>query len=76
MKKENERSVVENLNDDLLDLEISKALEEAKTDEEYKKIIRVTLGKWINNLQEGNIRLESVNDLKTLIEADRLLRRD
>ncbi|HEM1695232.1 TPA: hypothetical protein U0Z09_002084, partial [Listeria monocytogenes] len=53
-----------------------KALEEAKTDEEYKKIIRATLGKWLNNLQEGNIRLESVNDLKTLIEADRLLRRD
>ncbi|MBF2519836.1 hypothetical protein IA940_07895 [Listeria marthii] len=76
MKKENERSVGENLNDDLLDLEISKALEEAKTDEEYKKIIRATLGKWLNNLQEGNIRLESVNDLKTLIEADRLLRRD
>ncbi|EAD6480812.1 hypothetical protein FKX42_01640 [Listeria monocytogenes] len=76
MKKENERSVDEELNDDLLDLEISKALEEAKTDEEYKKIIRVTLGKWLNNLQEGNIRLESVNDLKTLIEADRLLRRD
>lgn len=76
MKKENQRSVDENLNDDLLDLEISKALEEAKTDEEYKKIIRATLGKWLNNLQEGNIRLESVNDLKTLIEADRLLRRD
>ncbi|EKB5536531.1 hypothetical protein ACSDVA_001059 [Listeria monocytogenes] len=76
MKKENERSADENLNDDLLDLEISKALEEAKTDEEYKKIIRATLGKWLNNLQEGNIRLESVNDLKTLIEADRLLRRD
>ncbi|CAC96495.1 TPA: hypothetical protein RF372_000481 [Listeria monocytogenes] len=76
MKKENERSVDGNLNDDLLDLEITKALEEAKTDEEYKKIIRATLGKWLNNLQEGNIRLESVNDLKTLIEADRLLRRD
>ncbi|EAH2419290.1 TPA: hypothetical protein REE37_001742 [Listeria monocytogenes] len=76
MKKENERSVDGNLNDDLLDLEITKALEEAKTDEEYKKIIRATLGKWLNNLQEGNIRLESVNDLKTIIEADRLLRRD
>lgn len=38
--------------------------------------IRSELGKWLNNLQEGSIRLESVNDLKTLIEADRLLRRD
>ncbi|EAF5461926.1 hypothetical protein CPC87_06915 [Listeria monocytogenes] len=76
MKNKNERSVNENLKDDLLDLEINKALEETKTDEEYKKIIRATLGKWLNNLQEGKIRLESVNDLKTLIEADRLLRRD
>ncbi|AAY53184.1 hypothetical protein MJV52_002281 [Listeria monocytogenes] len=76
MTKQNRRSIDENANDELLDLEISKALEEVKTDEEYKKIIRATLGKWLNNLQEGNIRLESVNDLKTLIEADRLLRRD
>ncbi|AGR15560.1 hypothetical protein PW107_000086 [Listeria monocytogenes] len=76
MPKQNRRSIDENANDELLDLEISKALEEVKTDEEYKKIIRATLGKWLNNLQEGNIRLESVNDLKTLIEADRLLRRD
>ncbi|EAC2501239.1 hypothetical protein AFS00_07075 [Listeria monocytogenes] len=76
MTKQNMRSIDENANDELLDLEISKALEEVKTDEEYKKIIRATLGKWLNNLQEGNIRLESVNDLKTLIEADRLLRRD
>ncbi|HDU6846182.1 TPA: hypothetical protein RF195_000840 [Listeria monocytogenes] len=76
MPKQNRRSIDENATDELLDLEISKALEEVKTDEEYKKIIRATLGKWLNNLQEGNIRLESVNDLKTLIEADRLLRRD
>ncbi|EAE4150511.1 hypothetical protein DRA60_08565 [Listeria monocytogenes] len=76
MTKQNRRSIDENANDELLDLEISKVLEEVKTDEEYKKIIRATLGKWLNNLQEGNIRLESVNDLKTLIEADRLLRRD
>ncbi|EKZ3940826.1 hypothetical protein QSV93_001454 [Listeria monocytogenes] len=76
MTKQNRRSIDENANDELLDLEISKALEEVKTDEEYKKIIRATLGKWLNNLQEGNIRLESINDLKTLIEADRLLRRD
>lgn len=38
MLKQNRRSIDENANDDLLDLEISKALEEAKTDEEYKKL--------------------------------------
>ncbi len=32
--------------------------------------------KWHNNLQESNIFLESVNDIKILFEVDRLLRRD
>lgn len=33
MTKQNRRSIDENANDELLDLEISKALEEVKTDE-------------------------------------------
>ncbi|EAC5079589.1 hypothetical protein GLX70_07125 [Listeria monocytogenes] len=74
MKKENERSVEGVTNDDYLDYELEKALEEAKTDEEYRKIIRAALGKWLQNLQNNNIKLESVSDLKTLIEADKILR--
>lgn len=62
--------------DSLNEYELEKALEEAQANEEYKKIIRVALSKWVKNLQEGNILLESVNDLKTLIEAEHLLRRD
>ncbi|EAC4247930.1 hypothetical protein A0I81_10235 [Listeria monocytogenes] len=74
MKKENERSVEGVTNDDYLDYELEKALEEAKTNEEYRKIIRAALGKWLQNLQNNNIKLESVGDLKTLIEADKILR--
>ncbi|EAA0329189.1 hypothetical protein TX60_14660 [Listeria monocytogenes] len=74
MKKENERSVEDVANDDFLDYELEKALEEAKTDEEYRKIIRAALGKWLQNLQNNNIKLESAGDLKTLIEADKILR--
>ncbi|EAH2852778.1 TPA: hypothetical protein RD852_000727 [Listeria monocytogenes] len=74
MKKENERSVEGVTNDDYLDYELEKALEEAKTDEEYRKIIRAALGKWLQNLQNNNIKLESVSDLKILIEADKILR--
>ncbi|EAD8780254.1 hypothetical protein MO163_001902 [Listeria monocytogenes] len=74
MKKENERSVEGVTNDDYLDYELEKALEEAKTNEEYRKIIRAALGKWLQNLQNNNIKLESVGDLKILIEADKILR--
>lgn len=64
---------MENENFDL-EYEIEKALERAESVEEYKKIIRVALGKWLNNLQAGEIKLNSVSDLKTLIEADLMLR--
>lgn len=60
--------------EELLEYELKKAEETSKTNEEYRKIIRAALGKWLQNLQNGVIKLESVQDLKILIEADRLLR--
>ncbi|MFW8597868.1 hypothetical protein ACOJBZ_07105 [Enterococcus innesii] len=53
---------------------IQKALEEQESIDEYKKIIRVALGKWLNNLKSGEIKLNSISDLKVLIEADLMLR--
>lgn len=38
--------------------------------DEYKKIIRVALGKWLKNLYSGQTNLDKVSDLKILIEAD------
>lgn len=62
-------------NQDLeLEYLIKKAQEEQESIEEYKKIIRVALGKWLKNLQTRVIKLESVNDLKVLIEADLMLK--
>lgn len=57
-----------------LEYEIQKAEERAETVNEYKKIIRVALGKWLSNLQSGEIKLTTVNDLKVLIEADLMLK--
>lgn len=57
-----------------LDYEIEKALERAESVDEYKKIIRVALGQWLNNLKNGTIKLNSVSDLKVLIEADLMLK--
>ncbi|MGF2053649.1 hypothetical protein [Vagococcus fluvialis] len=61
-------------NEELLEYEIEKALEKAESVEEYKKIIRIALGKWLSNLQTGEIKLNSVSDLKVLIEADLMLK--
>lgn len=61
-------------NKELLEYEIQKALEKVESVEEYKKIIRVALGKWLSNLQSGDIKLTSVSDLKVLIEADLMLK--
>lgn len=57
-----------------LDYEIEKAMEKAESIDEYKKIIRVALGKWLKNLQSGEIKLDKVSDLKILIEADLILK--
>ncbi|MEB8416324.1 hypothetical protein NGG16_02600 [Enterococcus casseliflavus] len=57
-----------------LDYEIEKAIEKAESIDEYKKIIRVALGKWLKNLQSGLIKLDKVSDLKILIEADLMLK--
>ncbi|RXA58446.1 hypothetical protein EQ871_17060 [Enterococcus casseliflavus] len=57
-----------------LEFEIKKAEERAETVDEYKRIIRVALGKWLSNLQSGEIKLNSVSDLKVLIEADLMLK--
>ena len=54
--------------------DIEKALEKAESIEEYRKIIRIALGKWLKNLQSGDIKLNSVNDLKVLIETELMLK--
>lgn len=65
---------MENLNDESLEYEIEKALEQAKTVDEYRKIIRVAVGRWLQNLKDGDVKLNSVSDLKVLIEADLMLK--
>lgn len=59
---------------DILDLELEKEFEDAEDYEQYRKIIRATMTQWLKNLKNGEIKLTSVSDLKTLIEADKILR--
>lgn len=59
---------------DVLDMEIAKEFEDAEDYEQYRKIIRATMAQWLQHLKAGEIKLTSVSDLKTLIEADKILR--
>ncbi|MDO7787140.1 hypothetical protein [Desulforamulus aquiferis] len=53
------------------------SLEEAKVLEKifqskakYRKIIQAGIAQWVKDFQQGRIRIESVEDLKKLIEID------
>ena len=59
---------------DTLELELEKEFEDAEDYEQYRKIIRATMGQWLKNLKAGEIKLTSVSDLKVLIEADNILK--
>lgn len=39
----------------------------------YRKVVQAGIAKWINNFQQGKVRLETVGDLRQLIEMDEFL---
>ena len=44
--------------------------------EKYRKIVQAGIAKWVNDFQKGNIEINSVDDLKKLIELDIDLQKD
>jgi hypothetical protein len=44
--------------------------------EQYRKIIKAAITRWVKDFQEGKIEISSVDDLKKLIEIDIELQRD
>ncbi|MFC0854757.1 hypothetical protein [Halalkalibacter oceani] len=77
MKNTNKRSVEgedkENL---LLQYELAQveAIDESK--EKYRKIVNAGITRWVKDFQSGHIKIDSVDDLKKLIELDLELQRD
>ncbi|WP_434102686.1 hypothetical protein [Enterococcus faecalis] len=59
---------------DILDLEWENSTYYIRNELYRSEIIRATMAQWLNNLKNGEIKLTSVNDLKILIEADKILR--
>lgn len=42
----------------------------------YRRIVQAGIAKWVSDFQKGNIQVNSVDDLKKLIELDIELQRD
>ncbi|GBG09499.1 hypothetical protein PAT3040_04146 [Paenibacillus agaridevorans] len=50
------------------ELEIAQGIMESK--EQYRKIIKAAIARWVKDFQEGRIEVQSVDDLRKLIELD------
>lgn len=56
------------------ELEVAEGILESK--EQYRKIVKVAIAQWVKDLQAGNIKIETVQDLERLIELDIKLQQD
>lgn len=64
-------------NDGLLlqhELEIAQGIMESK--EQYRKIIKAAIARWVKDFQDGRIEVQTVDDLRKLIELDIELQKD
>ncbi|MDC0760605.1 hypothetical protein POF51_07880 [Brevibacillus sp. AG] len=74
MKNTNKRSC---FSDDLLlqyEIGIIESINESK--EQYRKVIKAAIAKWVKDFQSGHIEIKTVDDLKKLIELDIQLQKD
>lgn len=59
-----------------IDLELEKEFKDSEDLEQYRMIVRAGISQWLRNLKDGEIKLNTVQDLKVLIETEKLLQRD
>ncbi|MSD82885.1 hypothetical protein GKC32_00640 [Lactobacillus curvatus] len=62
-----------NQDEELIDLEIKQQLLREEELDEYQKIVRAGVGQWVSNFKNGQIKLTTANDLKTLLEAEAMI---
>lgn len=55
------------------DEETLKSIQESKA--KYQKVVQAAIGQWVRDFQRGEIKVNSVEDLRTLIELDIRLHR-
>ncbi|MGE6579011.1 hypothetical protein ACQKFM_29320 [Paenibacillus xylanexedens] len=56
------------------ELEVAEGILESK--EKYRKIVKASIAQWVKDLQAGNIKMQTVQDLERLIELDIKLQQD
>ncbi|MGG7222868.1 hypothetical protein ACQXR1_21745 [Bacillus sp. ATD] len=48
----------------------------SQSKEKYRKIIQASIARWVKDFQSGHIKVNTVDDLKKLIELDIELQKD
>ncbi|APB72151.1 hypothetical protein PPYC1_18040 [Paenibacillus polymyxa] len=56
------------------EIEIIEGILESKA--QYRKIVKAGIAQWVKDLQTGNIKMQTVQDLDRLIELDIKLQKD
>lgn len=56
------------------ELEVAEGILESK--EQYRKIVKASIAQWVKDLQAGNIKMQTVQDLERLMELDIKLQQD
>ncbi|MEK5068092.1 hypothetical protein MKZ11_05825 [Sporosarcina sp. FSL K6-1508] len=60
----------------IMEREIELASNLIDSKEKYRKIINAGIARWVKDFQNGQIKIETVDDLKKLIEIDLELQKD
>ncbi|TQK74961.1 hypothetical protein FB479_101572 [Brevibacillus sp. AG162] len=69
MKNTNKRSC-SSAGDLLLQHEIAVMESILESKEQYRKVVKAAIAKWVKDFQSGHIEIKTVDDLKKLIELD------
>ncbi|GIO06229.1 hypothetical protein J31TS6_22570 [Brevibacillus reuszeri] len=75
MKNTNKRSVFDS--ETLLlqhEIEMMEGIIESK--DQYRRVVKAAIAKWVKDFQSGHIEIKTVDDLKKLIELDIELQKD
>ncbi|MGM1022126.1 MAG: hypothetical protein ACQEXV_16650 [Bacillota bacterium] len=56
------------------EIEVIEGILESKS--QYRKIVKAGIAQWVKDLQAGNIKMQTVQDLDRLIELDIKLQKD
>jgi hypothetical protein len=56
------------------EIEVIEGILESKA--QYRKIVKAGIAQWVKDLQAGNIKMQTVQDLERLVELDIKLQKD